>query len=53
VAARIGAHAIGSEILVSRLTLEAAGSEFAVGETRSVVLKGVNHPVTVAPLLWS
>ena len=53
VAARIGAQAIGSEILVSRLTLEAAGSEFAVGETRSVVLKGVNHPVTVAPLLWS
>jgi class 3 adenylate cyclase len=53
VAARIGAQAAGGEILVSRQTLEAAESDFAAGEARSVDLKGVDHPVAVAPLLWS
>ena len=53
VAARIGAQAAGGEILVSRPTLEAAESHFAAGEPRSVNLKGVDQPVTLAPLLWA
>jgi class 3 adenylate cyclase len=53
VAARIGTEAAGGEVLVSLAALEAAGPHFAAGEARSVPLKGVSAPVTLAPLLWS
>lgn len=53
VAARIGAAAMGREILVSSATLETIGSSrFALSEARRVTLKGVNEPVEVRTVDW-
>jgi class 3 adenylate cyclase len=52
VAARIGAAAVGGEILASRETVAAASSRFAVSEPRTVELKGVAEPVDVVSIDW-
>jgi class 3 adenylate cyclase len=49
-AARIGALAGAGEILASRRVIEAAGTRFAIGEARTVSLKGVSQPVEVATI---
>jgi class 3 adenylate cyclase len=49
-AARVGAHADGGEILVSRRTLAAAGPGFTAAQPRTVELKGVNEPIELLTL---
>jgi class 3 adenylate cyclase len=51
-AARIGAQAEGDEILASRETAEAAKSDYALSEPRSVTLKGIPEPVEVVAVAW-
>ena len=51
-AARIGAAANGSEILVSRATLEAAPRSFKVTEERTLELKGIAAPTDVVSIGW-
>lgn len=51
-AARIGALAEGSEILVSLSTLECVASPVRTSDVREVPLKGVSEPVRIATLLW-
>jgi class 3 adenylate cyclase len=51
-AARIGAAAGGGEILVSRETLDAAGTGFRLSEPRSESLKGFEEPVDVIAVGW-
>jgi class 3 adenylate cyclase len=53
VAARVGAQAGAGEVLVSKATLDAAGPEFAVGESRTVELKGVSEPMELLPIAWT
>ena len=50
VAARIGAAAVGGEILASLETARAAG--IVVGETRTLSLKGVPEPVDATSIPW-
>jgi class 3 adenylate cyclase len=51
-AARIGAQAVGGEILASVETIAAAGTTLATSERREVKLKGLAAPVEVASVLW-
>jgi class 3 adenylate cyclase len=51
-AARIGAAAEGSEILVSRATLNATRRSFPELGTRSAVLKGIGEPIDVVSVRW-
>jgi class 3 adenylate cyclase len=52
VAARIGATAGASEILVSRETLEGVGTAFRISEPRQEQLKGFAEPVEVVSVDW-
>ena len=51
-AARIGAAASGSEILVSRATLDAAPRSFSVAAERTLELKGIAAPTDVVSIGW-
>ena len=51
-AARIGAAASGSEILVSRATLDAARRSFSVTTERTLELKGIAAPTEVVSIGW-
>ena len=51
-AARIGAAASGSEILVSRTTLDAARRSFPVTGERTLELKGIAAPTDVVAVVW-
>ena len=51
-AARIGAAARGSEILVSRTTLDAARRSFPVTGERTLELKGIAAPTDVVGVVW-
>lgn len=48
VAARIGALAVGDQVLASRATIEAAGRPVAHDEYRAEHLRGIRRPVEVA-----
>ncbi|HEY1633753.1 MAG TPA: adenylate/guanylate cyclase domain-containing protein [Acidimicrobiales bacterium] len=50
--ARIAATAGAGEIVASREALAAAGDQFAVEDERSVTLRGLSAPLTVATVLW-
>lgn len=52
VAARIGAAAGGSEILVSRVTVDAARRTFPVIAERTLELKGIATPTDVLSIDW-
>jgi class 3 adenylate cyclase len=52
-AARIAALARGGEVLASIRTLKSGGARHQVAQTRSVFLKGLADPVTVASLSGS
>jgi class 3 adenylate cyclase len=52
VAARIGALAGGSEILVSTETLEAVNVPYALSDVRDADLKGFEEPVPIAAIRW-
>lgn len=51
-AARIGALAEGSEIVLSSETLGLGPQRYTVGNPRTVTLKGISQPVTVYSLDW-
>jgi class 3 adenylate cyclase len=51
-AARIGAAANGSEILVSRATVDAARRSFPVTAERTLELKGIAAPTDVVSIGW-
>jgi class 3 adenylate cyclase len=51
-AARIGAAAGASEILVSRETLDGIGAAFRLSEARAELLKGFEQPVEVVVVDW-
>ena len=51
-AARIGAAAAASEILVSSETLDGVGSAFRLSEPRAQELKGFAQPVEVVTVDW-
>ena len=51
-AARIGAAANGSEILVSRATLDATRRSFSVTAERTLELKGIAAPTDVVAIGW-
>ena len=51
--ARIAAAASAGEIIASQDTLEAAGKAFRAVNERSLELKGLAEPVTVATVDWS
>jgi class 3 adenylate cyclase len=51
-AARIGALAEGGEIVVSSETLAGGPKRYAVGNQRTVTLKGLSQPVIVYSLDW-
>jgi class 3 adenylate cyclase len=51
-AARIGGVATGSEILVSRTTLDASRRSFPEIETRMLELKGISQPTEVVGIRW-
>jgi len=52
-AARIGAAAVGGEILASQAVIEGAGDGVVVSSERSLELKGLADPVPVASVEWS
>jgi class 3 adenylate cyclase len=52
IAARIGAAAGGSEILVSRATLDGARRSFSVTGERTLGLKGIAAPTDVVSIGW-
>jgi class 3 adenylate cyclase len=52
VAARIGAAAGASEILVSRDTLDGVGTSFRLSEPRTELLPGFEEPVEVVTVEW-
>ena len=51
-AARIGAAAAGSEILVSRETLDTTRRTFIASDARELELKGVSGTTAVAAVAW-
>jgi class 3 adenylate cyclase len=51
-AARIGALAEGEEIVLSRVTAEAAGAGLRFSAPRSAALKGIAEPVEVVSVEW-
>ncbi len=51
-AARIGAAAEGSEILVSRSTLDAGRRSFPISAERTLRLKGISTPVEALSIAW-
>jgi class 3 adenylate cyclase len=53
VAARIGASAVGEEILVSTAALSAmTATRFGLSDTRKLSLKGVDEPIEVRTVNW-
>jgi class 3 adenylate cyclase len=52
-AARIGAQAQAGEVLVSRVTLKAAGREINLGQPRTAQLKGFNNSIELVPIIWA
>ena len=52
VAARVGGAANGSEILVTRATVEAARRTFPDTGTRSLTLKGIGEPIEAVSIRW-
>ena len=52
VAARIGAAAGASEILVSRETLDGVGGAFRLSEPRTETFQGVDRPIDVVNVAW-
>ena len=52
VAARVGALAVGGEILATQETLAEAGDVRTTGE-RTTPVKGVTAPVSLASITWS
>jgi class 3 adenylate cyclase len=52
IAARIGSAAGAAEILVSRETLEAAGTGFRLSDPRAEVFKGFEQPIEVVLVDW-
>jgi class 3 adenylate cyclase len=52
VAARIGAAAGGSEILVSAASLEGIGSGYRTADRRTEALRGIDAPVEVVSIDW-
>jgi class 3 adenylate cyclase len=52
VAARIGAAAKGTEILVSRETLDGAATTFRLSAPRAETLKGFEQPIEVVSVDW-
>jgi class 3 adenylate cyclase len=53
IAARIGAAAVGEEILASSAVIDEAGdSRHRLSEPRSVKLKGIGEPVDVRAIDW-
>ena len=53
VAARIGAAAVGEEILVSGAALsEISSNRFGLSEPRQLTLKGVDEPIEVRSVTW-
>ena len=52
IAARIGAAASGSAILVSRATMEATPRSFPVTAERTLELKGIAAPTDVVSIGW-
>ena len=52
VAARLGAAAAPTEILVSRETLDGVGTAFRLSEPRSELLKGFEQPIDVVSVVW-
>ena len=51
-AARIGALALGSQILASRTTAEAAGRGFTASLPQAVSLRGISEPIEVVTISW-
>ena len=51
-AARIGAAAGAGEILVSRDTIDGAGSAFRLSEPRAEAFKGFEQPIEVVSVAW-
>ncbi len=51
-AARIGSAAGGAQILVSRETVEAAGTGFRLSEPRAQVFKGFEQPIEIVSVDW-
>jgi class 3 adenylate cyclase len=51
-AARVGALAGDSEILVTRAALEESDRAVATGDPRRVELKGIPEPIEVVPISW-
>lgn len=51
--ARIAAAAGGDEIVASRVAIDAAGPGFRIRDERSLELRGLEEPVTVATVDWS
>ena len=53
-AARIGALAVGGEVLVSAASVEGTNGQvgFGLSDRRSVTLKGITEPVEVASIDW-
>ena len=52
VAARIGAAAGASEILVSRETLDGVGGAFRLSEPRTETFQGFDRPIDVVNVAW-
>jgi class 3 adenylate cyclase len=52
IAARVGALAVGGEILASQETLTEAGDVRTTGERKAPV-KGVSVPVQLAAITWT
>jgi class 3 adenylate cyclase len=52
VAARISSEARGGEIVISRETLEQAGTSLRVSDRRAAILKGLGTPVDVVTVHW-
>jgi class 3 adenylate cyclase len=50
--ARISASAGPGEVVASQATLAAAGRRFSVGDERSLTLRGLSVPLTVATVRW-
>ena len=51
-AARIGAEALGGEVLVSLATLDTCDPSRSCDDPRSLTLKGIAEPTSVATLRW-
>jgi class 3 adenylate cyclase len=52
-AARVGAMAEGSEIVVTSDTVEVGAIPFPVENAREVAVKGIAEPISVATVVWN